>query len=254
MPVSARARVCAGNWKMYKTASEARAFFEAFLPLAQGIPDAVDLIVCPPFTALQAARDILASQTRVKLGAQNMHWEPQGAFTGEISAGMLTDLGVTHVILGHSERRQYFGETDENVRRKTFAALEAGLTPIVAVGETLDIRDRGEHVAHTVSQTKAAFAGLEAQDVARCIVAYEPVWAIGTGKNCDANDANEMMRAIRGCVAGLQNVPILYGGSVKPDNIALYAAQSDIDGGLVGGASLDPAGFANLASQLANAS
>lgn len=248
-----RARVCAGNWKMFKTASEARAFFEAFLQSVPAIPADADLIVCPPFTALQAAHELLAAQTRVKLGAQNMHWEPQGAFTGEISAPMLTDLGVSHVILGHSERRQYFGETDENVRRKTAAALAAGITPIVAVGETLDVRERGDHIAHTLAQTKAAFAGLNAQDAGRCIVAYEPVWAIGTGKNCDPADANEMMRAIRGSVDGLQNVPILYGGSVKPDNIALYAAQSDIDGGLVGGASLDPAGFASLATQLANA-
>jgi triosephosphate isomerase len=255
MPQSnGRPRVCAGNWKMFKTASEARTFFEKFLEPAAGIPDDVELIVCPPFTALQAARDVLASQNRIKLGAQNMHWEPQGAFTGEISAAMLTDLGVTHVILGHSERRQYFGETDENVRRKTAAALAAGLTPIVAVGETLEIRERGEQIAHTLAQTRAAFEGLSAEDVARCIVAYEPVWAIGTGKNCDANDANDMMRVIRGSVDGLQNVPILYGGSVKPDNIALYAAQSDIDGGLVGGASLDPAGFAALAAKLSNAS
>lgn len=252
-PANARARVCAGNWKMFKTASEARAYFETFIRIAPSVPGDVDLILCPPFTDLQSSREMLVSQNRVKLGAQNMYWEAQGAFTGEISAAMLSDLGVSHVILGHSERRQYFGETDENVRRKTAAALAAGITPIVAVGETLEIRERGEHIAHTLAQTRAAFDGLSSADVARCIVAYEPVWAIGTGKNCDASDANEMMRAIRGCVDGLQDVPILYGGSVKPENIALYAAQSDIDGALVGGASLDPAGFAALAAQLSQA-
>lgn len=246
-----RARVCAGNWKMFKTAAEAAAFFDAFMPLCSSIPQSVELVVCPPFTALAAAHEALGRGARVKLGAQNMHWEPQGAFTGEISAAMLLDLGVTHVILGHSERRAYFGETDENVRRKTAAALQAGLTPIVAVGEPLEIRDGGSHVEHVLVQTRAALHGLSSADVARCMIAYEPVWAIGTGKNCDARDANDMMCAIRASVEGLQNVPLLYGGSVKPDNIAHYASQSDIDGALVGGASLDPQSFSALAAALA---
>lgn len=242
-----RRRICAGNWKMNKTASEARAYAERFVDLAQSIPQHVELVLCPPFTALQAVRDTLQGNTRIKLGAQNMFWEAGGAFTGEISAPMLLDLGVEYVILGHSERRQYFGETNEDVRRKTAAALQSGLTPIVAVGESLAIRRSGEAENHVIAQTLAAFEGLETSALGKVVIAYEPLWAIGTGENCDANDANSIMRAIRACRDGLQDVPILYGGSVKPDNIAQYVAQSDIDGGLVGGASLDPEIFATLA-------
>ena len=241
-----RRRICAGNWKMFKTASEARAYGERFAELASSIPGHVELVLCPPFTALQALRDALDG-TRVKLGAQNMYWESSGAFTGEISAPMLVDLGVQYVILGHSERRQYFGETDEDVRRKTAAALQAGLTPIVAVGESLQIRDDGNAASHVVAQTRAALSGLDAVSIAKVVMAYEPVWAIGTGRNCDAADANTIMHAIRAAVDGLATVPILYGGSVKPENVAQYASQQDIDGGLVGGASLDPDSFARLA-------
>lgn len=247
-----RRRVCVANWKMNKTNADAAAFVDRFMQLAPSIPAHVDLVLCPPFTALQTvAASLDAAQGRggrVKLGAQNMHWEPSGAFTGEISAPMLLEIGVEYVILGHSERRQYFGETDETVRLKTAAALASGLTPVVAVGESLELRREGRTQSHVCAQTLGALAGLTPDQVRKLIVAYEPVWAIGTGQNCDAADANEVMREIRGCVDGLQDVPILYGGSVKADNIAAYTAQPDIDGGLVGGASLDPDAFAALAS------
>jgi triosephosphate isomerase len=241
---------------MNKTNAEAAAFVERFAQLVPSIPESVELVLCPPFTALQTvAASLDAAQGRggrVKLGAQNMHWEPSGAFTGEISAPMLLEIGVQYVILGHSERRQYFGETNETVRLKTAAALEAGLTPIVAVGETLELREQGRTQSHVCAQTLAALAGLEPQDVRKLIVAYEPIWAIGTGHNCDAAEANSVMHEIRGCIEGLEDVPILYGGSVKPENIAQYTALSDIDGGLVGGASLDPDSFATLSSEAAS--
>ena len=240
---------------MFKTTAEASAYIERFVDLAASVPQNVDLVLCPPFTALGAVRDALratqGNDGRIKLGAQNMHWEAEGAFTGEISAPMLLDFGVRYVILGHSERRQYFGETDEYVRRKTVAALRAGLTPIVAVGESLELREAGKTQTHVVGQVTAALAGLSIEELSGVVIAYEPIWAIGTGKNCDPKDANAVMRAIRGCMPGLEDVPILYGGSVKPENIAQYTAQPDIDGGLVGGASLSPDGFATLAKEAA---
>ena len=250
-----RRRVCVANWKMNKTNADAAAFVERFMQLVPSISTDVDLVLCPPFTALQTVAASLDSSQgrggRVKLGAQNMHWEPSGAYTGEISAPMLLEIGVEYVILGHSERRQYFGETDETVRLKTAAALANGLTPIVAVGESLDLRREGRTQSHVCAQTLGALAGLEPDQVRKVIVAYEPIWAIGTGENCDPGNANDVMHEIRGCIEGLRDVPILYGGSVKADNIARYTALSDIDGGLVGGASLDPDGFAALASAAA---
>jgi triosephosphate isomerase len=205
-------------------------------------------VICPPFTSLQTARDALLQNERVKLGAQNVHWEKSGAFTSAISAPMLVDLNVQYVIIGHSESRQFFGETDETVARKAATALECGLTPIVAVGESLGVRRAGDAERHVVAQTVAALAHLDTEDVRRVVLAYEPIWAIGTGENCDAEAANEIMHAMRQCRDGLQDVPILYGGSVKAENVAQYAAQPDINGGLVGGASLDPDTFAKLAA------
>lgn len=243
-----RRRICAGNWKMHKTTGEARAYVERFAQLAPSVPSHVELVICPPFTALQTAGDALSGNDRIKLGAQNLHWEDSGAFTGSISGPMLQDLGVQYVIVGHSECRQYFGESDLNVAQKTAAALRNGLTPIVAVGESLNIRRAGRAETHVIAQTLAALADLDNDAVPRVILAYEPIWAIGTGENCDPNDANEIMQAMRRCRDGLQDVPILYGGSVKPENIAQYVAQPDIDGGLVGGASLDPETFAKLAT------
>jgi triosephosphate isomerase len=239
---------------MHKTNAEAAAFVERFMELVPSIGSEVEIVLCPPFTALhtvaQSLQKVQGPNGRVKLGAQNMHWEPSGAFTGEISAPMLLELGVQFVILGHSERRQYFCETDETVRLKTAAALANGLTPIVAVGETLKLRETGETERHVCAQTLGALAGLSREQVQRIVLAYEPIWAIGTGHNCDAGEANEVMRAIRGCIDGLQDVPILYGGSVKVENIASYTSQSDIDGGLVGGASLEPDGFAELCTNV----
>jgi triosephosphate isomerase len=237
---------------MHKTNAEAAAYVERFAERASAIPDTVDLVLCPPFTALHTVAASLSAaqgpQGRIKLGAQNMHWEQKGAFTGEISAPMLLEIGVQYVIIGHSERRQFFRETDETVRLKTFAALAAGLTPIVAVGESLALRRDGKTLEHVLFQVRAALEGLRTDELRKVVIAYEPIWAIGTGENCDAADANKVMHAIRGCMSGLEEVPILYGGSVKPENIASYTALPDIDGGLVGGASLDPDAFAALAA------
>jgi triosephosphate isomerase len=240
---------------MHKTVAEALAYVEIFAELLPAIPNDVELVICPPFTALAGVHSLLVrlqhGEGRIKLGAQNMHWEPSGAFTGEISAPMLLELGVQYVILGHSERRQYFGETDAYVRRRTSAALANGLTPIVAVGENLEIRRAGKAEEHCVAQTRAALDGLAIEDVRNVVIAYEPIWAIGTGENCDPAAANDAMRAIRESVPGLEEAPILYGGSVKPENMAQYSAQSEIDGALVGGASLDPQTFTQIAVALA---
>jgi triosephosphate isomerase len=238
---------------MNKTNAEAAAFVERFMQRAPAIREDVGVVLCPPFTALHTVGQSLKAQSagpRINVGAQNMHWEAGGAFTGEISAPMLLELAVQFVIIGHSERRRYFGETDDTVRLKTAAALANGLTPIVAVGETLGLRQAGKTRAHVCAQTTAALRGLSREQLEKVVLAYEPIWAIGTGQNCDPSDANEVMSAMRGCLDGLQDVPILYGGSVKPQNIASYTAQSDIDGGLVGGASLDPDGFAELCSNV----
>jgi triosephosphate isomerase (TIM) len=237
--------IIAGNWKMYKTVGEAEAFAERFIPLLPSLPADVDIIVCPPFTALQRMCEEFHA-TRVKIGAQNMFWEQSGAYTGEISPAMLTDLGVKYVILGHSERRQYFAETDEGVQKKIVAALTHGLTPIVAVGETLAEREAGKALDRVRSQVHGAIRGLGHDGVQKIVMAYEPVWAIGTGQNCQPMQADEVMQAIRACDSGFRDVPVLYGGSVKPENMADYTAQPAIDGALVGGASLDPDSFAAI--------
>lgn len=247
-----RKRVIAGNWKMHKTAAEAVEYTNRFIELSVKVPRSVELVICPPFTALNSVSQVLASHDgRVKLGAQNMHWMLVGAFTGQISASMLVELGVQYVIVGHSECREYFGETDQMVEQKVRTALESGLTPIIAVGETLDVRNAGNAEPYVVAQTRAALGEVGKDYLHRVILAYEPIWAIGTGHNCDPVSANAVMKAMRESRDGLSDVPILYGGSVKPENIAHYMAQPDIDGGLVGGASLDPAGFATLATEAA---
>jgi triosephosphate isomerase (TIM) len=240
----ARKPLIAGNWKMHKTVAETVAFVRALrertLPL-----DAVDAVLCPPFTALAAARDALAG-SGIGLGAQNICWATKGAFTGEISPEMLVELGVAWVVIGHSERRAFFGELDERVNEKARAALAHGITPIVAVGETAEEHAAGKALAKVRGQIRAAFAGMPAADVARCVVAYEPIWAIGTGNADSPEEADAIMGEIRAAVDGLQNVRMLYGGSVKPDNIAGFVARPNIDGGLVGGASLAPESFAAL--------
>jgi triosephosphate isomerase (TIM) len=239
-------RVVAGNWKMHKTAAQTHAFFEHFLRHVPALPDGVQVVIAPPFTALQTAAACLRGQDRVELGAQNVHWEQQGAFTGEVSIPMLAEFRVKYAIVGHSERRMYFGETDENVNRKVHALLEAGMTPIVAVGETIEQREAGVTNAVVVAQTRAAFENVSPEHAARAVVAYEPIWAIGTGLNCDPVEADRVMSEIRGSVRGLEDAPILYGGSMKTTNVREYAAQPNINGGLVGGASLDPDEFAAL--------
>lgn len=226
---------------MFKTIAEAKEFAQN--AKAGNTTTGVQKVICAPFTALPALGEVLAG-TDIALGAQNVHFEEQGAFTGEISPAMLKEIGVQYVIIGHSERRQYFNETDETVNKKVVAAIKAELVPIVCVGESLEQREAGEtsHVVRT--QTEAALTGLEGAQVADIIIAYEPIWAIGTGKSSTAEDANETIAIIRS-VIGEQfgqeiagQVRIQYGGSVKPENIASYMAQPDIDGALVGGASL----------------
>jgi triosephosphate isomerase len=240
----------AGNWKMYKTPAETTAFFEKFRPLAEK-SEHCEIVICPPFTNLAAAVDA-AKGSHIHVGAQNIAWAKEGAFTGEISAGMLRAVGVTHTIVGHSERRQYFGETDATVLKRTLAALEAGLTPIVCVGERLEERESGNTEKVLVSQFQGGIAGLTEAQFAKIVIAYEPVWAIGTGKTATPEIAADAHRAIRNEVRAkfgkeaAEAVRILYGGSVKPDNVKRLMTEEEIDGALVGGASLDPKSFAAI--------
>jgi triosephosphate isomerase len=235
---------------MYKTQAETRAFFEAFRPLV-GSANHCDIIVAPPFSALAAAVEA-ARGSAIGIAGQNLHWEREGAFTGEISARMLIETGCRGVIIGHSERRQYFGETDESVLRKTKAALEAGLTPIVCVGETL--AEREGNLTQTVlkRQFEGGLAALTPAEFSRILLAYEPVWAIGTGRTATPEMAAEAHRHLRDLAVArftseqASGLRILYGGSVKPDNIKGLMAQAEIDGALVGGASLDPKSFAAI--------
>lgn len=231
----------AGNWKMYKTQAEALEFLKEFLPELSNTPEGRDIILCAPFTTLPALTKNLHG-SRVQVGAQNVHWEEFGAFTGEISGDMLTELSVRYVVVGHSERREYFGETDETVNLRLRAAQHHALTPILCVGESKAQRDSGETEAHIFSQLKKGLIGV---DQSKLIIAYEPIWAIGTGDTCESAEANRVIGLIRSKLSN-PDVPIQYGGSVKPGNIDEIMAQSDIDGALVGGASLEPASFARI--------
>ncbi len=231
---------------MHKTAAETLSYLDIFLPLAAACPKDIEIIVAPAFTSLPAAGERLRGETRVALGAQTVHWELQGAFTGEVSVPMLVEHGVTHVIVGHSERRAYCGETDLTVNLKVRACLAHGVTPIVAVGELLEEREAGRTDERIALQIDIGLQGLSADQLRGIIIAYEPIWAIGTGQNCDPVEANRVMALIRSLRAGLADIPILYGGSMNAQNVADYMKQEHIDGGLVGGASLDPAGFATL--------
>jgi triosephosphate isomerase (TIM) len=240
----------AGNWKMYKTPAETQAFFEKFRPLVEKSGHC-DVVICPPFTNLAAAVDAVKG-SNIHVGSQNIAWAKEGAFTGEISGPMLNAVGVTHTIIGHSERRQYFNESDETVLKRTLSALEFGLTPIVCVGERLEEREGGKTEGVLVGQFQNGIAGLTAQQFAKIVIAYEPVWAIGTGKTATPEIAADAHRVIRAQVrekfgkeAG-DAVRILYGGSVKADNVKTLMAQPEIDGSLVGGASLDPVSFASI--------
>ena len=245
-----RTPVVAGNWKMFKTAAETTAFLSALQPRIAGV-SGCEIIIAPPATALAAAV-AAARGGAVAIAAQNLHWEPQGAFTGEISAGMIAAAGCRCVLVGHSERRQYFGETDGNVHLKTLAALEAGLTPIVCVGETLQQRDAGNTEIVLREQFATGLGALTAEQFSRIITAYEPVWAIGTGRTATPEIAAESHAVLRALAAerfggaAADGLRILYGGSVKPANAAGLMAREEIDGVLVGGASLEPESFAAL--------
>jgi triosephosphate isomerase (TIM) len=245
-----RRPVIAGNWKMYKTQTEARAYFSALAPLVQGCVHC-DIIIAPPFTALAAAVEA-AKGTAISIAAQDMHGEPEGAFTGEVSAAMLVEAGCRAVIIAHSERRQFFGETDESANIKVRAALAAGLTPILCVGELLAEREGGKTEEVLKRQFSGGVAALTAAEFSRIILAYEPVWAIGTGRTATPEMAAEAHRFLRQQAAAsftperAAGLRILYGGSVKPDNIKGLMAQVEIDGALVGGASLQAEAFASI--------
>jgi triosephosphate isomerase len=245
-----RKKLIAANWKMYKTPDQARDFFRDFLPLVKG-HDRDEIVVCPNYLAIDVAVHA-AKGSNVAIGAQNLHWEKEGAFTGEICASMLVAVGVTHVIIGHSERRQYFGETDDTVNHKLKAALHAALIPIVCVGEVLEEREAGLTDDVLRRQCLRAFNKISAKKALTLVVAYEPVWAIGTGKTATpqiAADAHAIIRAEAAESFGQEfadGLRILYGGSVKPENAKALMSESEIDGALVGGASLDPKSFADI--------
>jgi len=245
-----RRRVMAGNWKMFKTQAETRAFFTAFLPIIREATDC-DVVVAPPFTSIAAAVEA-AKRSKVAIAGQNNHWQKEGAFTGEVSSQMLVDAGCRYVIVGHSERRQYSGETDGMVTQKSRAALCCGLTPIVCLGENFSERETGR-TQETLSQQFIGGPGaLTPEEFSRILLAYEPVWAIGTGRTATPDIAAAAHRFLRQCVHDqfsaetAANVRILYGGSVKPDNIQGLMAQQELDGALVGGASLDAKSFAAI--------
>src|SRR5215212_1725358 len=241
----------AGNWKMHKTRAEARSYVEELLPLIAAA-DGVDVGICVPYTAMDACAEA-ASGSSLRVFAQNMHEEREGAYTGEVSAQMLVDAGLHGVVLGHSERRRYFNETDKALREKLPAALAAGLEPILCVGETEEEREADETERRLRHQVQEAFGDVDADEVARVVIAYEPIWAIGTGRTATPDQAQEAIAFVRALVSdrdddAAKRVRVLYGGSVKGSNAAELLALPDVDGALVGGASLDPAEFAAIAS------
>ena len=246
-----RKKIVAANWKMNMTQAESARFVESLLIDLGDISD-VEVVIIPPFTAIAKVTEALGKAQNIKIGAQNMYWEKNGAFTGEISAALLRDLFVRYVVLGHSERRALFGETDEIVNRKVHAAHEASLRPIVCVGETLEQREKGKVEKVLSKQLSGSLAKLEAKELQETVVAYEPVWAIGTGKVASTEQAQEAHAFIRKTLSDLSDgatadkIRIQYGGSVKPDNARELMSQSDIDGALVGGASLDSRSFAQI--------
>lgn len=244
-----RKAIIAGNWKMNKTATEAKALISELIP---AVKDAgCEVVICVPFTDLVTAVE-MTKGTNIHVGAENVHFEKSGAFTGEISADMLTDLGVEYVVIGHSERRQYFGETDVTVQKRVRAALDAGLTVILCVGETLEQREQGITSELVSMQTKIALGGVSEEELKRIIIAYEPVWAIGTGKTATAQQANEVCHTIRECIASVYSqaaadgITIQYGGSMNAKNAHELLAQPDVDGGLIGGASLKAPDFVEI--------
>lgn len=238
-----RKPVIAGNWKMHMTCAQSKDYMDSFLPMLESLPDDRDVLIAPPFTAIGAVSE-LVKNTRVEISSQNVHWEGSGAYTAEISPSMLLEHGVQYAIVGHSEPRKYFSESDEQINHRARSAQKHGLIPIVCVGESDEQRTRGE--AERVIRRQVE-QGLESLDPMKLVVAYEPIWAIGTGKTCEADEANRICALIREWV-GAPDLIIQYGGSVKPGNIDELMAMSDIDGVLVGGASLDPEGFARIAN------
>lgn len=244
-----RKPIIAGNWKMNKTPEEAKELVTALVPLVKNAK--CDVVICPPFVDLCAVKPIIAG-TNIHLGVQNIHWAEKGAFTGEISADMLKAHGVEYAIVGHSERRQYFGETDATVNQRAKAAIAAGITPIICVGESLEQRESGVMNAVVSGQTKAALDGIEAKDVETLVIAYEPIWAIGTGKTATKEDANATIAVIRGAIAEVygkdvaEKVRIQYGGSMNPKNASELMSMPEIDGGLIGGASLKAEDFSKV--------
>ena len=244
-----RKPIIAGNWKMNKTPEEAKELVTALVPLVKDAK--CDVVICPPFVDLCAVKPIIAG-TNIHLGVQNIHWAEKGAFTGEISADMLKAHGVEYAIVGHSERRQYFGETDATVNQRAKAAIAAGITPIICVGESLEQRESGVTNAVVSGQTKAALDGIEAKDVETLVIAYEPIWAIGTGKTATKEDANATIAVIRGAIAEVygkdvaETVRIQYGGSMNPKNASELMSMPEIDGGLIGGASLKAEDFSKV--------
>lgn len=234
--------IIAGNWKMYKTRAEALEMLQMFLADLDNVPEDREIVICAPYTALETLSKNLHG-TRVMLGAQNVHWDAEGAYTGEISAPMLVELGVRYAIVGHSERRQYFGESDMTVNLRLRAAQKYGLIPILCVGESKQQRDAGETEELITSQLEEDLLGIDQQ---KLVIAYEPIWAIGTGETCDAKEANRIIGLIRSQLTN-PDVSILYGGSVKPSNIDEIMAQPEIDGALVGGASLTASDFLRIA-------
>jgi triosephosphate isomerase len=254
MAERARKPLVSGNWKMNLTHLEAINLIQKLsYSIDASDPSYVDISLHPPFTALRSAQTVIeADDLPFSLGAQNVHWEANGAYTGEISPGMLAKLGVAYVIVGHSERRELFGETDEQVARKVAAVFAAGMTPIMCVGETLEEREAGRTEEKVLGQLRAGLSGLDPERVARLVVAYEPIWAIGTGRNATPEDAQAVCRAVRTAVVADHGDPagsairVQYGGSVKAGNAGDILAQPDVDGALVGGASLDPAEFVQI--------
>lgn len=243
-----RKPIIAGNWKMNKTIAEAVEFVNEVKDKVQN--DKVEAVICAPFLALKDLKEATKG-TNIKIGAQNMHFEESGAFTGEVAPAMLKEIGVDYVVIGHSERREYFNETDETVNKKVLKALEHGIDPILCCGETLEQRENNETKAVCKVQIEKALQNVSKEDISKVVIAYEPIWAIGTGKTATAEDANDVIAYIREVVAGLygelaNDVRIQYGGSVKPANVTEIMNQSDIDGALVGGASLLPNDYVEL--------
>lgn len=244
-----RKPIIAGNWKMNMTPSQAKELVTDLIPLVKDA--ACDVVVCPPYVDIALVAELVQG-TNIQVGAQNIHWAEKGAFTGEISAAMLKEAGAAYAIIGHSERRQYFGETDATVNSRTKAALAAGIVPIICVGESLEQREKGETDAVVSGQVKADLADIPGEAVAGLVIAYEPIWAIGTGKTATDEQANETIGLIRETIASLygqavaDQVRIQYGGSMNPKNVKGLMAQAQIDGGLIGGASLKAADFAQV--------